>query len=59
MVEKNLRVGFYDTEFVTVFGTPEETESFEAWFKILTSGQVKCEEDALECYRYWSRYHER
>tara|TARA_R110000851_G_scaffold209703_1_gene362128 strand:- start:1546 stop:2364 length:819 start_codon:yes stop_codon:yes gene_type:complete len=59
MIEKDLRVGFYDTEFVTVFGTPDETESFEAWLKILTSGQVKCEEDALECYRYWRKYHER
>ena len=58
LVEKNYRVGFYDTEFVTVFGTPEEVESFEAWNKILTSGQVKTEEDAIECYRYWRAYHE-
>jgi NDP-sugar pyrophosphorylase family protein len=59
MVSSGLRVGFYDTEFVTVFGTPDETESFEAWYKILTSGQVKSEEDLIQCYRYWSRYHER
>jgi NDP-sugar pyrophosphorylase family protein len=59
MVADGLRVGFYDTEFVTVFGTPDETESFEAWCKILTSGQVKSEEDLIHCYRYWRRYHER
>ena len=59
MVADGLRVGFYDTEFVTVFGTPDETESFEAWCKILTSGQVKSEEDLIYCYRYWRRYHER
>ena len=59
MVKENLRVGFYDTEFVTVFGTPEEVESFEAWNTILKSGQVKSEEDVVECYKYWKRYHER
>ena len=59
MVEKKLRVGFYDTELVTVFGTPDEVESFEAWYKILNSGQIKSEEDVLECYHYWRRYHER
>jgi len=59
MVDNGLRVGFYDTEFVTVFGTPEEVESFEAWNKILTSGQVKNEKDLVRCYQYWRRYHER
>ncbi len=59
LAQEGLRIGFYDTEFVTVFGTPDETESFEAWCKILTSGQVKSEEDVIQCYRYWRRYHER
>ena len=58
MTEAGLRVGFFDTEFVTVFGTPEEVQSFEAWSVILNSGQVKTEEDAIECYRYWKKYHE-
>lgn len=58
LVEKKLRVGYYDTEFVTVFGTPNELESFEAWVTILNSGQVKSEQDAVECYNYWKRYHE-
>ncbi len=59
MVQEGLRVGFYDTDYVTVFGTPEEVESFEAWNKILNSGQVKTEKDALNCYRYWKSYHEK
>jgi len=59
LVENGYKVGFYDTEFVTVFGTPPEVESFEAWATILNSGQVKTEEDLLQCYRYWKRYHEK
>lgn len=58
IVEKGMRVGYYDTEFVTVFGTPAELESFEAWVTILKSGQVKSAVDAAECYNYWKRYHE-
>ena len=58
LVDKKLKVGFYDTEFVTVFGTPAEVESFEAWVTILNSGQVKTVGDLLKCYTYWSNYHE-
>lgn len=57
LVEDGLKVGFYDTEFVTVFGTPEEVENFEAWSTILRGDQVKNEEDLLKCYRYWRDYH--
>lgn len=59
LVKDNLRIGYYDTDFVTVFGTPEEVESFEAWQTILTSGQVKSAEDLVNCYNYWKRYNER
>lgn len=59
LIKDNLKVGFYDTEFVTVFGTPEEVESFKAWKTILTSGQVKDENDLLECFKYWKKYHEK
>ena len=58
LVKSGYRIGYYDTEYVTVFGTPDEVESFEAWKTILTSGQVKNEKDAIECYRYWRNYHE-
>ena len=58
LVEKGMRVGYYDTDFVTVFGTPAEVESFEAWVTILKSGQVKDAVDAVNCYEYWKKYHE-
>lgn len=58
LIKDRLRVGFYDTQYVTVFGTPEEVESFESWHTILNSGQVKNEEELIQCYRYWKSYHE-
>jgi len=57
LVQDGLRVGYYDTEFVTVFGTPDEVENFEAWYKILTGGQIKTEQDVIECFNYWKKYH--
>ncbi len=59
LVNQGCRIGYYDTDHVTVFGTPAELESFEAWKTILFSGQVKNEEDLLKCYRYWKEYHDR
>ena len=58
LVEDGLRVGYYDTPFVTVFGTPEEVKNFEAWATILKGGQVKSVEDAMKCCEYWRQYHE-
>ena len=58
LVQDGLKVGYYDTPFVTVFGTPEEVENFLSWTHIIKGGQVKTEEDALNCYRYWKAYHE-
>lgn len=58
LVQDSLRVGYYDTEFVTVFGTPEEVESFEAWNTILKNGQVKNAEDLIKIYEYWKKYHD-
>jgi len=57
LIECGLKVGFYDTELVTVFGTPDEVENFNAWATILRGTQVKTEADLLECYRYWRKYH--
>lgn len=56
LVQDGLKVGYFDTPFVTVFGTPEEVKSFESWKTILTSGQVKNEEDLIKCYNYWKEY---
>jgi len=57
LVEDGLRVGYYDTPFVTVFGTPDEVRNFEAWASILFGGQVKSKEDLIKCYDYWKEYH--
>jgi NDP-sugar pyrophosphorylase family protein len=58
LIQDSLRVGYYDTPFVTVFGTPEEVENFEAWATILKQTQVKTEEDLVHCYHYWKQYHD-
>jgi len=57
LIKDGLRVGYFDTPFATVMGTPEEVANFEAWANILTKGQVSNEQDLLSCYRYWKEYH--
>jgi NDP-sugar pyrophosphorylase family protein len=57
LIQDGLKVGYYDTPFATVMGTPEEVENFEAWASILTKGQIKSEKDLLKCYNYWTDYH--
>lgn len=56
LVQRGLDVEVYDTEFVTVFGTPEELANFQAWHTILNGGQARNPEEAAKCYDYWSRY---
>mgnify|MGYP003646867278 len=58
LISDGLRVGFYDTPFATVMGTPEEVENIEAWNSIVNKGQVKNEEDLVKCYNYWKDYYE-
>ena len=57
LIQDGLKVGYYDTPFVTVFGTPEEVENFEAWATILKGKQVKSVDDLINCYLYWEAYH--
>jgi len=59
LVHDGLRVGWYDTEFALVFGTPEELENFESWVKIIKGGQVQDKEDLFKCYSYWTSYLEK
>jgi len=59
MVRDNLNITVYDTDYVTVFGTPDEVENFDAWVTILKGSQVRDKADLLNCYRYWKGYHER
>lgn len=58
LIQDSLRVGYYDTSLVTVFGTPEEVENFEAWATILKRSQVKNIDDLINCFLYWRRYHD-
>lgn len=59
LIEDGLNVHCYPTDFVTVFGTPEEVQNFEAWQTLLNSTQIKNEEDLIKCYRYWKNYNEK
>jgi len=58
LIKDGLLVGYYDTPFATVMGTPEEVENFESWVNILNKGQIRSEDDLMNCYRYWKEYHE-
>lgn len=57
LVEDGLKIGYYDTPYVTVFGTPEEVQNFESWAKILNGGQAKHPLHAAACFEYWGEYH--
>lgn len=59
LIKDGLNVTCYPTDFVTVFGTPEEVENFEAWQTLISSTQVKSEEDLIKSYRYWVAYNEK
>jgi len=56
LIRDGLKVGFYDTPFVSVFGTPEEIQNFEAWQTIINGGQVKTTDDLLNSYEYWKKF---
>jgi len=56
LISDGLDVRIYDTDYVTVFGTPEEVENYEAWNTILSGGQVNSVEDLVLCYDYWRGY---
>jgi len=55
MIQDGLSVGFFNTDYVEILGTPQEVENFEAWGTILKGHQVRCEEDLIRCYHYWKR----
>jgi NDP-sugar pyrophosphorylase family protein len=54
LIEDGLKVGFYDTDFVAILGTPEDVQNFEAW-SILVKNMTS-EKDAARCFDYWKRY---
>lgn len=56
LIRDNLKIKVFPTDHVTVFGTPEEVQNFEAWQTILKGSQVQNYMDVLSCYRYWKNY---
>ena len=56
LVNDGLDVRVFDTDYVTVFGTPEEVKNYEAWNTIISGTQVKSEKDLLKSYNYWKGY---
>jgi NDP-sugar pyrophosphorylase family protein len=55
MVRDGLNVTIYDTDYVSVFGTPEEVRNFEAWQTILKSG-ITSQNELVWTYNYWKHY---
>jgi NDP-sugar pyrophosphorylase family protein len=56
LINDNLKIGYYDTPFVMVFGTPKEVENFKAWNLIIDGSQVKNKKDLINTYNYWIKY---
>jgi bifunctional N-acetylglucosamine-1-phosphate-uridyltransferase/glucosamine-1-phosphate-acetyltransferase GlmU-like protein len=59
LIKDGLLITCFPTDYVTVFGTPEEVENFEAWQSLLNSTQIKNESDIIKCYNYWKSYNEK
>jgi NDP-sugar pyrophosphorylase family protein len=59
LINDGLLVHCYPTDYVTVFGTPEEIESFEAWQTLINGTQIKNETDVIKSYNYWVAYNEK
>lgn len=58
LIKDGLKVGYYDTPFANVMGTPEEVANYEAWSTILNKGQIKNVDDLVKCYEYYKKYYE-
>jgi len=56
MIENGLKVGYYDTEFVAILGTPEDVLNFEAWATLVKNTRISSDEDIVRCFNYWKRY---
>ncbi len=58
LIRDGFKVGFLDTPYAIVFGTPEEVEHYNAW-KVITSGkQVRSKDDLIKSFDYWKKFHE-
>lgn len=58
MIRDGKKIGYFDTPYAMVFGTPEEVEHFNAWKVIISGKQVKSESDLIRSFNYWKKFHE-
>lgn len=56
LVRDSLKVGFYDTEYVLILGTPEEVDNYKAWLTIVRNTCIKNNEDLIKLYEYWKGF---
>lgn len=56
LIAEGLRVGFYDTDYVAILGTPEEVRNYEAWLTIIRNTCIKSTQDLVKLYDYWKGY---
>jgi len=55
LIEAGLRVGFYETGYVEILGTPEEVENYEAWRTLLHNPHLQTSAQAAACFDYYDR----
>jgi NDP-sugar pyrophosphorylase family protein len=58
LIEAGLKVGYFETPFVAILGTPEDTQNFEAWHAIIKNTRITKPEDLINCFEYWKSYWE-
>jgi len=56
LIGDKLNVGFYDTKYVLILGTPEEVRNYEAWLTIVRNTHTKSTHDLIKLYDYWKGY---
>ena len=55
LIADNLRVGFFDTDYVEILGTPEEVANYEAWQVLMANPYFKTPAQAAACFSYYDR----
>jgi len=58
LAKDGLRVGYYDTPYSIMMGTPEEVANIEAWNIIVNNSQIKTNDELINCFEYWKLYYE-
>lgn len=53
LIAEGADIGYYDTEFMAILGTPNEVQNFNHHCSAVMSGQPTTDDKA---YAYWSRY---